>query len=63
MYLIIGLGNPEKEYANTRHNMGFDTINRLAERNNIEVNKNKFDGFTAAIIRTTYNKEILKNEV
>ena len=44
MYLIVGLGNPEKEYANTRHNMGFDTINKLAEKNNIEVNKNKFDG-------------------
>lgn len=44
MYLIVGLGNPEKEYANTRHNMGFDTINKLAEKNNIEVNKSKFDG-------------------
>ena len=44
MYLIIGLGNPEKEYANTRHNMGFDTINKLANKNNIEVNNNKFKG-------------------
>ncbi len=44
MYLIVGLGNPEDEYANTRHNMGFDTINKLAEKNNIEVNKSKFKG-------------------
>ena len=44
MYLIVGLGNPENEYANTRHNMGFDTINEIAKRNNIEVNKNKFKG-------------------
>ncbi len=44
MYLIVGLGNPESEYANTRHNMGFDTINKLAQKNNIEVNKNKFKG-------------------
>lgn len=44
MYLIVGLGNPEKEYANTRHNMGFDTINEIAEKNNIEINKNKFKG-------------------
>lgn len=50
MKLIIGLGNPEKDYANTRHNMGFEVINLLAEKYNIEVNKNKFkslygDGF------------------
>ncbi len=44
MYLIVGLGNPENEYANTRHNMGFDTINEIAKNNNIEVNKNKFKG-------------------
>ena len=29
MYLIVGLGNPEEEYKNTRHNMGFNTINKL----------------------------------
>ena len=42
MYLIIGLGNPEEEYKNTRHNMGFDTINELAKTYNIEVSKKKF---------------------
>ena len=45
MYLIIGLGNPEKDYANTRHNMGFNVINKLSERFGIDVNKNKFKGF------------------
>lgn len=44
MYLIVGLGNPEKEYANTRHNMGFDTINHLSKKLNIIVNKEKFKG-------------------
>lgn len=44
MYLIIGLGNPEEEYSNTRHNMGFDTINKIAKKHGIEVSKNKFQG-------------------
>lgn len=42
MYLIVGLGNPEEEYSKTRHNMGFNTINKLAEDYDIKVNKNKF---------------------
>lgn len=44
MYLIVGLGNPEEEYSNTRHNMGFDTINILSEKYGIEINKKKFKG-------------------
>ena len=43
MYLIIGLGNPEEEYARTRHNMVFDTINKISEKYNIKVNKSKFN--------------------
>ena len=44
MYLIVGLGNPEEDYSNTRHNMGFDTINEIAKRYNISVTKKKFKG-------------------
>ena len=44
LFLIAGLGNPEEDYSNTRHNMGFDTINKLAKQYKIEVNKNKFKG-------------------
>lgn len=44
MYLIVGLGNPENEYANTRHNMGFNTINEIAKNNNINMTKSKFKG-------------------
>ena len=44
MYLIVGLGNPEEDYSNTRHNMGFDTINKIAKEYEIEINKKKFKG-------------------
>jgi len=35
MYLIVGLGNPGKQYEATRHNMGFDAIDYLIEKYNI----------------------------
>lgn len=43
MYLIVGLGNPEEKYSNTRHNMGFNVINELSDKLNIKVSKSKFD--------------------
>ena len=44
MFLIVGLGNPENDYANTRHNMGFNVINKLSDMYDIDVNKSKFKG-------------------
>lgn len=44
MYLIVGLGNPEAEYARTRHNMGVDVINELADKYKISISREKFDG-------------------
>ena len=41
MYIIVGLGNPKKEYENTRHNIGFDVIDKLAEQENISVLEKK----------------------
>lgn len=42
MKIIIGLGNPGKEYANTRHNIGFMVIDQLANRQNVNQFKEKF---------------------
>lgn len=39
MYIIAGLGNPGKEYENTRHNAGFNVIDALAEKYNIGVSE------------------------
>ncbi len=41
MYLIAGLGNPTKEYEKTRHNVGFDTIDVLADKHGITVEERK----------------------
>lgn len=41
MFVIAGLGNPTKQYEKTRHNIGFDVIDALAEKYNITMNENK----------------------
>ncbi len=41
MYIIAGLGNPGKKYENTRHNVGFDCIDALADKYNIKVTESK----------------------
>lgn len=42
MYIIAGLGNPGREYEGTRHNAGFASIDRLAEKNHISMDMKKF---------------------
>lgn len=41
MFIIAGLGNPDRQYEGTRHNVGFDVIDRLADKYNIAVDTKK----------------------
>lgn len=45
MFIIVGLGNPTKEYENTRHNVGFDVIDAIADKYNISVTERKNRAF------------------
>ena len=53
-WLIVGLGNPGKEYANTKHNCGFRAIDILAENLGCKIDKSKFQGlYGQAVINGT----------
>lgn len=54
MYVVVGLGNPGIEYEKTRHNIGFNAIDYIAEDLNIKVNKSKFKGL--------YGESYIENE-
>ena len=41
MFLMVGLGNPTKQYEKTRHNIGFDVMDALADKYNISISENK----------------------
>ena len=44
MYLIVGLGNPGKEYEHTHHNMGFDVVDKFIDSLGITFDKEAFKG-------------------
>ncbi len=46
MYIIVGLGNPDRKYKNTRHNIGFDVIDAIADKNHILVGEKKHKALT-----------------
>ena len=49
MKLIVGLGNPGKNYENTRHNVGFELLDIIAKKYDLSFNKSKFNGEYAEI--------------
>ena len=60
MKLIIGLGNPGKLYENTRHNIGFEVIDALAEKWSAPLNQSKFNGMFAVVHRPEGKVVLLK---
>ncbi len=47
MKMIVGLGNPGRKYEHTKHNVGFMTVDRLAEKYNVQFKKNTFEAEVA----------------
>ncbi len=45
-YLIVGLGNPDSKYQNTRHNAGFLAVDRIAEKSAVSVDRLKYKALT-----------------
>lgn len=55
MKIVVGLGNPGKEYEGTYHNIGFMAVDRLAKKLGISINKGKFNSL--------YGSGKLENEI
>ncbi len=62
MKLIVGLGNPGKEYENTRHNAGYRFIDTYAESKHLTFNKHKFSGIYTEFMHNGEKIILLKPE-
>lgn len=56
-YMIVGLGNPDSKYQNTRHNAGFLAVDRIAEKAAVSVDRLKYKALTA--VATIEGKRVL----
>lgn len=57
-WIVAGLGNPEKRYAGTRHNLGFDALDYIAEKLGVSVTRSRFGALTG-IAKTAAGEQIL----
>lgn len=60
MKLIVGLGNPGVPYRQTRHNIGFEVIDELANRYGVSVDKSKYNGLYSMIYKNGEKVILLK---
>jgi len=60
MFIIVGLGNPDKQYEGTRHNVGFDVIDAIAEKYNISVDTKKHRAYVGKGIIDGYKVILAK---
>ena len=58
MILIAGLGNPGSKYEHTRHNAGFDTIDQLAARHGIEINKSERKALSGQAMKEIFSRKL-----
>lgn len=56
-YIVVGLGNPDTKYENTRHNAGFLAIDRIAEKTGCSVDRMKYKALTG--VATIGEKRVL----
>ena len=59
-WLIVGLGNPGKDYSRTRHNCGFRAIDILAEKLGCKIDKGKFQGLYGQVVKDGKKLFLLK---
>lgn len=60
MRCIVGLGNPGKKYLSTRHNIGFEILDRFAEKNNLVFKASKYDYYYSEGLLNTSDFFLLK---
>lgn len=58
-YLIVGLGNPGKKYAGTRHNTGFDVVDKIASKFGVKFFKPFFKQYNKAVVKLNNDRLIL----